>query len=211
MIALEINARAIARAISALAPRRLEQVARVPQGAGDGANARPGTSGAASSWDEPDEDTSDEDTERRTWSGPRRRIRLPLMIRWGQTPGQRRSKAGTWYIRVPLRGGAGGGPPVIRTITPSSPGWLVPDRRSDPPQARVAAAQSRAASTVPRSALPPSPVARPEGGGPTTSVGRPAPPATSPRTPTPPPTSTWTARTLSRVRALVIGAFNHLQ
>lgn len=218
MIEIDFDRRALARAIGALNPRRLEAelAGRRPPGSSSASEraptradaTRPGRAGRTGD----DEDISDEDTERRAWYGPRRWIRLPLAIRWGHTPKQRISKAGTPYLRVPLSGRSEGGRPVVRTITPTSPGWLVPDRRADLPRGPVLAARSRALPAVPRSSLPlrPGPTApEPPAGRPGGPEAAPATPRTGPRLPAgPAPTpASWAARVSARIQAFVIRAF----
>lgn len=56
-------------------------------------------------------------------------FRLPERIRWGRTPATRYSATGEPYIRVPL--GRDGGRVEVRTITPRSPGWVIPARLVD--------------------------------------------------------------------------------
>lgn len=154
-------------------------------------------------------DEDEELTELRS-EPPRRWIHLPSRIRWGRTPRARLSQAGTWYLRVPLRG-RGGGPPEVRTITPTSRGWIVPERP------RAAQTVSRAAPVVQRVLQPVAPSAmaglalRPP------TASDPAPPGRVERAtpaqavPSPPVLARWTERVRARVSHFFAGFFTRLQ
>ena len=68
----------------------------------------------------------DEPTRRARWIPA---FRLPERIRWGMSRATRYRASGEPYIVVPI--GADQGAPSFRTISPSSPGWVIPARLVD--------------------------------------------------------------------------------